>query len=72
MTSAEAITAATINAAHSINRAQTVGSLEAGKKADITVLDAPNHKFLGYRFGTNIVDKVIKNGKLIVDEGKMV
>jgi imidazolonepropionase len=72
MASAEAITAATINAAHAINRAQTVGSLEAGKKADITVLDAPNHKFLGYRFGTNIVDKVIKNGKLIVDEGKMV
>jgi imidazolonepropionase len=72
MTSAEAITAATINAAHAINRAQTVGSLEAGKKADIIVLDAPNHKFLGYRFGTNIVDKVIKNGKLVVDEGKMV
>jgi imidazolonepropionase len=72
MTSAEAITAATINAAHAINRAQTVGSLEAGKKADIIVLDAPNHKFLGYRFGTNIIDKVIKNGKLVVNEGKMV
>ena len=72
MTSAEAITAATINSAHAINRAQTVGSLEAGKKADIIVLDAPNHKFLGYRFGTNLIDKVIKNGKLVVNEGKMV
>jgi imidazolonepropionase len=72
MTSAEAITASTINAAHAINRAQTVGSLEAGKKADIIVLDVPNHKLLGYRFGTNLIDKVIKNGKLVVNEGKMV
>jgi len=72
MTPPEAITAATINAAHAINRAQTVGSLEANKKADITVLNAPNHKFLGYRFGTNVVDKVIKDGKLVVSEGKIV
>ncbi len=72
MTPSEAITAATINAAHAINRAQTVGSLEAGKKADIAVLDAPNHNFLGYRFGTNLVDKVIKDGKLVVDEGKVI
>jgi len=72
LTQSEAITAATINAAHAINRAQTVGSLEAGKKADIIILNAPNHRFLGYRFGTNLVDKVIKSGKLVVDEGKMV
>ena len=72
MTPAEAITATTINAAHAINRAQTVGSLEAGKKADIAVLNAPNHKFLGYRFGTNLIDKVVKNGKLVVNEGKIV
>jgi imidazolonepropionase len=65
---AEAITAATINAAHAINRASEVGSLETGKKADIIVLDAPNHKFLGYRFGVNLVDKVIKNGRLVVDK----
>jgi imidazolonepropionase len=49
-----------------------VGSLEAGKKADIAVLNAPNHKFLGYRFGTNLIDKVVKNGNLVVNEGKMV
>jgi len=71
MAPSEAIAAATINAAHALNREQTVGSLEAGKKADIAVLKAPNHKFLGYRWGTNLVDKVIKNGKLVVDEGKM-
>ena len=67
MTPAEAITAATLNAACAINRAQEVGSIEQGKRADVLVLNAPNHKFLGYRFGVNMVEKVIKNGRLVVD-----
>ncbi|MFQ6068659.1 MAG: imidazolonepropionase [Candidatus Bathyarchaeia archaeon] len=67
LTPAEAITAATINAAHAINRAQEVGSLEKGKKADIIILNIPNHKFLGYRFGVNLVDKVVKEGEIVVD-----
>ena len=71
LTAAEAITAATINAAHAIGRANEVGSLEVGKKADVVVLDVPNHKFLGYRFGVNLVDKVIKNGRLVVDREKL-
>jgi imidazolonepropionase len=70
MTPAEAITAATVNAAHAVNRASEVGTLEVGKRADILVLNAPNHKFLGYRFGVNLVDKVIKNGRLVVDREK--
>jgi imidazolonepropionase len=68
MSPAEAITASTINAAHAVNRANEVGSLEVGKKADVTILDVPNHKFLGYRFGVNLVDKVIKNGRIVVDK----
>jgi imidazolonepropionase len=68
LTSAEALTAATINAAHAIGMANEVGSLEVGKKADITVLDVPNHKFLGYHFGVNLVDKVIKNGRIVIDK----
>jgi imidazolonepropionase len=64
MTTAEAIVAATINAAHAIKRAKKVGSLEVDKKADILVLDIPNYKFLGYRYGVNLIDKVLKNGKL--------
>ncbi|MEM2102987.1 MAG: imidazolonepropionase [Candidatus Bathyarchaeia archaeon] len=71
MSPAEAITAATINAAHAIGRAGEVGSLETGKRADVLVMNVSNHNFLGYRFGTNMVDKVIKNGVLVVDQGKM-
>ena len=70
MTPAEAITAATINAAHAICRAGDVGSLEVGKRADVTVLNAPNHKFLGYSFGVNLVEKVIANGRLVIDREK--
>lgn len=68
LTSAECITAATINAAHAIGRACEVGSLEIGKKADVIILDVPNHKFLGYHFGVNLVDKVIKNGRVVIDK----
>jgi len=70
LTPAEAITAATINAAHAIGRGAEVGSLETGKKADVSILDVPTHKFLGYRFGVNLVDKVVKNGRLVVDKEK--
>lgn len=67
MTPAEAIAATTINAAFAVNRAGEVGSLEMGKRADILVLNVPNHSFIGYRFGANLVDKAIKNGRLVVD-----
>jgi imidazolonepropionase len=68
LTPAEAIIAATINAAHAICRAGEIGSLEVGKKADVIVLDVPNHKFLGYCLGVNVVDKVVKNGRVVVDK----
>ena len=70
MTPAEAITAATVNAAYAVNRGGEVGTLEVGKRADVLVLGVPNHRFLGYRFGVNLVDKVIKNGRLVVDREK--
>jgi len=71
LTPAEAIVATTINAAHAINRAKGVGSLEVGKRADILILGVPNHKFLGYRHGVNLIDKVLKNGKIVVNETKL-
>jgi len=36
-----------------------------GKQADIIILDIPNHKQLPYWFGTNLVERVIKNGRII-------
>jgi imidazolonepropionase len=70
MTPAEAVTAATVNAAYAVNRAGEVGTIEVGKRADVLVLGIPNHRFLGYRFGVNLVEKVIKNGRLVVDREK--
>jgi len=72
LTPAEAITATTINAAHAINRANEVGSLKPGKKADVIILDIPNHKFLGYRFGTNLVETTIKNGEIVAEKGRFI
>ena len=65
MTVAEAITAATINAAAALERADKISSLEIGKQADIIILDMPSYKFLPYHFGSNNVSKVIKKGKII-------
>ncbi len=44
-----------------------MGSIEVGKKADIVIWNAPNLNFLFYRFGNNLVDKVIKNGSVVVE-----
>ena len=71
MSPAEALTAATINAACAIGRQKEIGSLEVGKKADIIVFDVPNHNFLPYQFGVNLVSKVIKSGKVVVDFEKL-
>ena len=68
MTPAEAIVAATINAAHAIRLGDQVGSLEVGKKADILIMNIPNYRHLSYRFGVNLVDKVIKGGSLAVSD----
>jgi len=64
---AEALTAATINGACAIQRQDEIGSLEIGKKADLIVFEVPNHEFLPYHFGVNLVSKVIKNGKIVID-----
>jgi len=72
MTTEEALVAATINAAHSIERAYEIGSLEEGKKADIVIFDAPNHRFFPYHYGVNLAEKVFKNGKLVAEKGRRV
>lgn len=66
MTPAEAITAATFNAACAINRQEEIGSIEKGKQADIVILDVPNHLCIPYHFGINHVEKVIKKGCILI------
>ena len=64
----EIITALTINAAAAVGRSDITGSIEKGKKADIIILEYPSINFLPYHAGVNIVETVIKNGKVIQGE----
>jgi imidazolonepropionase len=66
LTPAEAIVAATRNAAYATGVGDRVGSLEVGKQADIIILDLPDYRHLAYRFGTNPVQTVIKAGRVVV------
>ena len=65
MTPAEAIAAATINAAYAVGLGQRVGSLEVGKTADLLILNIPDYRHLPYRFGVNLVEEVIKSGRVV-------
>ena len=62
---AEAIVAATINAAYSLGIADRVGSLAPGKIADVLIADVPDYRHLAYRFGANPIEMVIKRGKIV-------
>lgn len=61
----EVITALTINGAAAAGRAETVGSLEPGKKADAVILKYPSIQYLPYHTGINLAETVLKNGKIV-------
>ena len=65
MTPAEAVTAATINAAYSLNRGSEIGSLEHGKRADFVIHDCRDYREIGYFFG-------VRHPKAVYIEGKCV
>jgi len=65
MTPAEAITAATINAAYSLGRGGALGSLEPGKQADFVVFDCCDFRQIPYFFGVNHADVVVKAGTVV-------
>ncbi|RJG24643.1 imidazolonepropionase [Paenibacillus thiaminolyticus] len=69
MTPEEVLTAVTINAAHAIGRADTVGSIEAGKQADLVIFKADNLAYLPYHFGINHVHTVFKRGNVVMSTG---
>jgi imidazolonepropionase len=65
LTPAQALVAATLNGACAMGLGDKVGSLQPGYAADIVILDLPNVDNLGYRFGSNPVWQVVKQGRLV-------
>ena len=71
MSPAEAISAATINGAHALRRADVTGSLESGKQADMIILDAEDYRELSYHFAVNLVATTIKRGAVVYQQGEV-
>ena len=67
LTQAQALAAATLNAAYAIGRGAEVGSLSPGYAADLLILDVADYRHLGYRFGTNLVQTVVKRGRVVAE-----
>jgi imidazolonepropionase len=67
MTPAQSITAATINAAYSLNRGAQLGSLEPGKIADVVIHDCDDYRQLAYFFGIEHAWRVYASGELVFD-----
>ncbi|MFZ4614660.1 MAG: imidazolonepropionase [Rectinemataceae bacterium] len=61
----EALTATTLGGAAALGLADSRGSIEVGKRADLLVLDAPSYRHLAYNVGMNQVARVVKGGKLL-------
>jgi imidazolonepropionase len=65
MTPAECVTAATINAAYSLNRGDQIGSLEPGKRANFAIFDCGDYREIVYYFGISMIDSVYVSGKRV-------
>jgi imidazolonepropionase len=70
MSTEEAISALTINGAAALDRANQIGSLDAGKKGDVVILEFPSYTYIPYHLAVSTVEKVIKQGNLVYDKEK--
>ncbi len=61
----EAISTATINAAHALDRGETLGSIEVDKTANMIILECPNPEYLSYRFAMNLTHTILVNGQVV-------
>lgn len=68
LTAAEALVAATVNAAWAVGEGRDRGVLDVGKRADLVVWNVPNYRQIPYRMGVNTVDTVIKDGFVVHDK----
>ena len=65
MSPAEAICAATVNAAYSLRRERFIGSIEVGKFADLAVFDLADYREIPYYFGVNRCWMTLKRGRIV-------
>lgn len=68
LTPAEALMAATLNAAHAIGLGRFVGAISPGYQADFLILDTDDYRDLAYRYGSNLVQAVYKRGQLVASQ----
>jgi imidazolonepropionase len=68
MTPEEALTAVTLNGAAAMDRADSIGSIEPGKLADIVIWDAPDLNYICYRLGSDLAGTVIKRGVIVHEQ----
>lgn len=67
----EAVTAMTLNGAAALDRADTIGSIDPGKQADLIVLEFPSYTFIPYHIGVSTIEKVIKRGTIVFDKTRL-
>lgn len=60
----------TINAAKAVSGEDRIGSVEVGKKADLVIWSVPEHGMVINHFGTNLVETVVKDGRIVVENGR--
>lgn len=70
MSAEETLSALTINAAAALDRADKIGSIDAGKQGDLIILEFPSYNYIPYHIGVSTVEKVIKRGNLVFDKEK--
>ena len=68
ITTEEAVTALTINGAAALDRADSIGSIDVGKKGDLVVIEFPSYRYIPYHIGVSTVEKVVKGGDLVFDK----
>jgi len=71
LTPAEALVAATINAAHASGVAQERGSLEPGKVADVVLYEGDSWLSIAYHYGVSLVERVFVKGRLVYERGRV-
>lgn len=67
LTMEEVLTAITINGAAAVGRADKIGSIAVGKRADLVIHEFPSYKFMAYHIGVSTTKKVVKGGRLVYE-----